>query len=57
MAQTRHEERINHWIGRGPIKNHVRVLLCTVQDVLWKDNGWKRVGMDKLATFEEVKKY
>lgn len=36
----KHEERISHWIGRGPVKNHVRVLLCTLQDILWQGNGW-----------------
>lgn len=44
-------------MGRGPQKNHVRVLLCTLQDVLWKDNGWQRVGMDKLLDPQEVKKH
>ena len=39
------------------MKNHIRVLLCTLQDILWKNNGWQRVGMDKLADPNEVKKY
>lgn len=53
----KHEERISHWIGRGPVKNHVRVLLCTLQDILWQGNGWQRVGMDKLLDNQEVKKF
>ncbi len=30
------------------MKNHVRVLLCTLPDVLWEGHGLERVGMDKL---------
>lgn len=30
------------------MKNHVRVLLCTLPDVLWQGHGLDRVGMDKL---------
>jgi len=39
------------------MKNHIRVLLCTLQDVLWANNGWQRVGMDKLLDPNEVKKF
>ena len=53
----KHSARIEHWIGRGPQKNHIRVLLCTLQDVLWTSNGWNRVGMDKLLDPAQVKKY
>ena len=52
----KYEDRISNWIGRGPMKNHIKVLLCTLQDVLWKNNGWERVGMDKVQDPNEVKK-
>lgn len=35
----------------------MRVLLCTLQDILWPENGWQRVGMDKLLDPAEVKKH
>jgi DnaJ-class molecular chaperone len=38
------------------LKNHVRVLLCTLQDILWPNSGWQRVGMDKLLQTSEVRK-
>lgn len=44
-AQNRLEDKIQHWIGR-PQKNHVRVLLCTLGDILWEDCGWQRVSID-----------
>lgn len=56
-ASTKHEDRINNWVSRGGMKNHIRVLLCTLQDVLWVGNGWQRVGMDKLLDPQEVKKH
>jgi len=43
--------------GRPPMKNHVRVLLCTLDQVLWPNNGWERVGMDKMSDQSNVKKY
>lgn len=57
QAYAKHELRINMWVGSGPMKNHIRVLLCTLQDVLWQNNGWQRVGMDKLLDPNEVKKF
>ena len=39
------------------MKNHIRVLLCTLDQVLWTGNGWERVGMDKLLDPSSVKKY
>jgi hypothetical protein len=56
QAQKKYDDRINNWIGRGPIKNHIRVLLCTLQDILWPNSGWTRVGMDKLMDFSSVRK-
>lgn len=37
------------------MKNHVRVLLCTLPDVLWQGHGLERVGMDKLMEPPTVK--
>lgn len=39
------------------MKNHIRVLLCTLDQVLWPNNGWERVGMDKLSDPQQVKRY
>jgi curved DNA-binding protein CbpA len=33
------------------------VLLCTLDQVLWPNNGWERVGMDKLQDPSKVKLY
>jgi cyclin G-associated kinase len=46
---------MNQWIGH-PTKNHVRVLLCTLPDVLWQGAKWDRIGMDKLVETDEVRK-
>ena len=46
-AREAHRERLAQWIGR-PQKNHVRVLLCTLPDVLWPDSGAQRMGMLEL---------
>eukprot|EP00347_Sterkiella_histriomuscorum_P006821 403351303 len=54
-AQEKHDIRLNMWVGNGPMKNHIRVLLCTLQDVLWQGHTWQRVGMDKLLDPEQVK--
>ena len=29
-AHEKYEEKISNWIGRGPMKNHIKVLLCTL---------------------------
>jgi curved DNA-binding protein CbpA len=39
------------------MNNHVRVLLCTLDNILWPNHGWERVGMDKLSDPQQVKKY
>lgn len=38
------------------MKNHIKILLCTLQDILWQGNGWKRVGMHEVQDPLEVKK-
>lgn len=30
ISRQKYDDRIQNWIGRGPIKNHIRVLLCTL---------------------------
>ena len=46
-AREIHRVRLEKWIGH-PQRNHIRVLLCTLPDVLWQGHGIERVGMDKL---------
>ena len=37
------------------MKNHVRVLLCTLPDVLWQGSGQARIGMDALMDPQKVR--
>jgi hypothetical protein len=53
----KHGLKIDAWAGRPPVCNHVRVLLCTLDHVLWANHGWERVGMDKLQDPQQVKKF
>ena len=46
-ARDKHRQRLESWVGT-PMKNHLRVLLCTLPDVLWDGHGLERVGMDKM---------
>ena len=46
-AREKHRQRLEQWVGT-PMKNHLRVLLCTLPDVLWEGHGLERVGMDKM---------
>jgi len=57
LAAQKHGAKIDHWAGRTPMSNHVRVLLCTLDNILWQNHGWERVGMDKLSDPQQVKKY
>lgn len=66
-SRTRLQKGIDQWIGVPPTgaavgymvpkKNHIKVLLCTLHQVLWKGNTWQIVGMDKMSNPNEVKKY
>jgi hypothetical protein len=49
-----YDKKLEQWAGH-PVKNHVRVLLCTLPDVLWPENPWKRVGMQDLMEVDSVK--
>ena len=55
-AYQKFENPIQNWIGRGMIKNNIKILLCTVQDILWKDNKWQRISMADMMTPQDVKK-
>ena len=46
-AQLQFDARLQQWTGH-PQKNHVRVLLCTLPDVLWEGHNFKRLGMGDL---------
>lgn len=41
----------------APKKNHVKVLICSLQNVLWPGHSWKAVGMDKMSDNNNVKKF
>ena len=41
----------------APKKNHIKVLLCSLHQILWQGNTWGVVGMDKLADPKDVKKF
>uniref|UniRef100_A0A7S3CLN6 J domain-containing protein n=1 Tax=Strombidium rassoulzadegani TaxID=1082188 RepID=A0A7S3CLN6_9SPIT len=70
-AQQKLSLKLDQWIGvkaqsRGPQypgfdshfnqTNNIKVLLCTLQNVLWEGHNWQIVGMDKLADPQQVKK-
>lgn len=57
-ASEKYELKIQMWATRGgKIKNNIKVLLCTLQDVLWPNCGWERVGMADIHNPNDVKKY
>ena len=39
-----------------PVRHNVKVLLCTLPDILWQDSGWERVAMDKLVEPSQVRR-
>jgi hypothetical protein len=49
-----YSQKLLQWIGH-PQKNHVRVLLCTLPEVLWEGHSWQRVSMADLETVDQVK--
>lgn len=51
----KYDWKIKQWMGH-PVKHNVKVLLCTLPDILWKDSGWERVAMDKLIEPAQVRK-
>ena len=57
LAAQKHGHKIDIWSGKSPMTNHIRVLLCTLDNILWPNHGWERVGMDKVADTSKVKLY
>ena len=53
--REKYDFQLKQWMGH-PVKHNVKVLLCTLPDILWNDHGWKRISMDKLMTPAQVKK-
>lgn len=53
-SQLLYDKKLEQWTGT-PVKNHVRVLLCTLPDVLWEGHSWKRVSMADLSEVDKVK--
>ncbi len=53
-AEDKLRVKMENWAGH-PMKNHVRVLLCTLPDILWEGHGLERVGMDKLLEVSAVR--
>lgn len=49
-----YDDRLNRWVG-NPNKNHVRVLLCTLPDILWPGHTWQRLGMQDVQEPAQVK--
>lgn len=55
LAYQKYENRIKMWKGTQ-VQNSIKVLLCTLHDVLWEGANWKRIGMHELADGNSVKK-
>lgn len=53
--REKYDFKLKQWMGH-PVKHNVKVLLCTLPDILWEGHGFERVSMDKLMTPAEVKK-
>ena len=43
------------WVG-NPNKNHVKILLATLPDILWEGAEWTRLGVQDLDSSVKVKK-
>lgn len=54
-AYQKYDAKIKMWKGMHQL-NSVKVLLCTLHDVLWQGANWKRVGMHDLMEPNAVKK-
>jgi len=49
------DDKLANWEGK-PIKNHVRVLFCTLPDILWPNSGWQRVAMHEVMEPDQIRK-
>lgn len=43
-AYLKYDAKIKKWVGVVQ-KNNIKVLLCSLHDVLWPGANWERVGM------------
>jgi hypothetical protein len=55
QSAMKNDAKLEMWIGK-PVKNHVRVLLCTLNDILWPDCGWERVAMHEVMDNDSIRK-
>lgn len=51
----KNDAKLDAWVGK-PVKNHVRVLLCTLPDILWPESGWERVAMHEVMDNDAIRK-
>ena len=49
------QAQISQWEGQ-PMKHNVKVLLCTLQNVLWQGHGWKIISMSEMMNPQQVVK-
>lgn len=54
-AYQKYDSKVKMWKGMQQM-NSIKVLLCTLHDVLWEGANWKRVGMHDLMDSNQVKK-
>lgn len=54
-AYKKYDHKIKIWKGM-PVLHSVKILLCTLHDVLWEGSSWKRMGMHELGDPNSVKK-
>ena len=52
-AKDKLRPQMERWVGY-PTKNHLRVLLCTLPDILWQGHDFKRVAMGELMEPKKV---
>jgi hypothetical protein len=38
-----------------PVKNHIRVLLCTLPDIIWPESGWQRIAMHEVMEPPQIR--
>ena len=55
QSSLKFDAKLDAWVGQ-PNKNHVRVLLCTLNDILWPDCGWERVAMHEVMDNDAIRK-
>eukprot|EP00345_Euplotes_harpa_P010567 CAMPEP_0168349922 /NCGR_PEP_ID=MMETSP0213-20121227/20766_1 /TAXON_ID=151035 /ORGANISM="Euplotes harpa, Strain FSP1.4" /LENGTH=325 /DNA_ID=CAMNT_0008360079 /DNA_START=210 /DNA_END=1187 /DNA_ORIENTATION=- len=55
IAYQKYDDKIKIWKGH-PNMNSIKVLLCTLHDVLWPSANWKRVAMHEVIDQNAVKK-